>query len=191
MQLDMPDIIFLAGEKRSGKGMIASALAMAFDYKVVHIAEAWVRKHLEAMGVTWAEYQMNKAKYRPEIQRRAQAARDENPDCLIEPLDADLDLRRDYGQKVVVDGVRFINEAQYGRNIGAFTLRVVTPREVRAERFKATGEDLALLDDPFESEIPRLPVHADIPGVLPLTVIAGAVWYLAQEYHRPETVVRA
>lgn len=150
--------IFIAGKKKSGKDFIADVIVDRFGFRKIHIAEPWIRRHLEDMGVSWDEWLTNKHLYRDEIQRRATKARADNPNCLIDDLP-------NYLGNVVVSGVRFINESEFGLRHG-LVLKVVVDDRTRYDRFIRSGEDLGKFDDPFESEIDQLLYHVEISGSL-------------------------
>ncbi|HMP41479.1 MAG TPA: hypothetical protein PKA05_13945, partial [Roseiflexaceae bacterium] len=62
-------------------------------------------------------------------------------------------------------GIRFHNEALFAIERGYFVVQVTCPEEIRHERFRAVGEDLSRLNDPFEAELETLPCHLVIGGV--------------------------
>lgn len=162
----LPQVIFLAGKKRAGKTTLADILTERCGYTQMHIATAWIKRHLNDMGVSWEEYQADKPRYREEIQRRATLARAENPNCLVDELPAVIEPFVAKGGCLVVDGVRFSNEALFAFQHGYLVVKVKTPDFVRRERFIAAGENLAHLNDPFEREIDLLPFHISLPGTL-------------------------
>src|SRR5262249_47377392 len=135
----------------------------------VHIVEAWLREWVAANGENPDEWETLKVKYRAEIQDAAELARAANPRCLLDSFAARLPA---LPRPICVTAMRFINEARYAMELGALVIRVQTPDTVRAQRFLAGGESLALLEDPFEREIDQLPVHLELPGTEP------AAWYV-------------
>src|SRR5690242_9954698 len=106
--LVLPDVIFLGGRKRAGKGTVAKALE-AVGFTTLHIVEPWLRQWCADRGIDYdTEYLPNKGQYRQQIQDDAEIARAENPNVLLDALDVRIP---EVGGKVVVDGVRFLNEA--------------------------------------------------------------------------------
>lgn len=168
-QAILPDIIFVAGKKRSGKDFVCDRFVEQAGYRKLHIAENWLRLFFERRGLDPDRWEELKADYRLEIQAEAELARQENPRRLLDPLVEELVRVK---VPTVVTAVRFINEALLGFELGALVLRVHTPEDIRAERFLASGEDLKHLNDSFEREVDQMPVHAAIPGTMP------ADWYV-------------
>jgi len=71
--------------------------------------------------------------------------------------------------------MRFINEATLGIELGAMVVRVKTSDATRRQRFIDSGDDLALMDDPFEAEVDAMPVHIEISGEMPAQVYVPAL----------------
>ena len=162
--LRLPRVIFLAGKKGVGKSFICELLKARAGYSVLHIAAPWLEKWWADRGYDfWTVTPETKATWREAIQRDAAEAREKDPDVLVKMLD---DRIRDYaGDGLVVDGVRFHNEALYGISQGYFVAKVDTPDAVRRRRFIERGENLSLLDDPFERELGEdFPCHVILPG---------------------------
>lgn len=159
----LPDSIFVGGRKREGKDFVADLLVKEAGFTKVHIVAPWLRAFFERRGLDPDRWEELKSQYRAEIQAEASAARAENPNVLIDWFrQAIPTLPRPF----CVTAVRFINEAQLGMQVGALVVRVKTTDEVRRQRFLASGDDLALMDDPFEAEVPLMPVHLEISGEL-------------------------
>lgn len=172
--LQLPRLIFVGGAKRSGKDFLCDALVAQAGCVKVHIAEQWLKALCFEMGISYVEdYLPNKANYRAEIQRRAAAARQADPLVLVKQFDPWVreQFKTRPGLRLAVSGMRFANEADYAIQIGAFSVRVAVSDDVRRQRFVEAGEDLALFNDPFEAEIPAMPVHCELPGDMP------AEWY--------------
>lgn len=157
----LPQLIFVAGKKRAGKDTLCDSL-LPFGYTKLHIAEPWLRTQCYDLKISYEdEYLPNKGQYRDIIQRRATRARQDDPYCLIRHWGSFEDTG-----KCVVSGIRFVNEADWGMDIGAFVVLVTTPDEIRAQRFQTSCENLNSLNDPFESEIDELPYHLSVSGTI-------------------------
>lgn len=179
--VQLPKLIAIAGKKLAGKDTVCDAL-VALGYQKVHIAEPWLRTQCKAMGVSYEdEYLPNKGWYREEIQRRATAARAADPECLVRLLPEQIASVG--ANRVVVSGIRFINEALWFIGQGAFVIKVETPATIRLQRMCEAGD--ALFDDPFEAEIDRLPHDLQLPGTLDQATIVETVIavYSFRRYH--------
>lgn len=168
-QAVLPDIIFVAGVKRSGKDFVCDRLVEEAGFTKVHIVEPWLRQWCTQYGYAPDDWERAKTERRAECQADAAANRAKNPFVLIDWFRESV---KSMPKPICVTAVRFINEAMLGFELGALVLRVNTPDEVRIERFKASGDTLELLNDPFEREVNQMPVHAEIPGFMP------ADWYV-------------
>src|SRR5262249_3544441 len=107
-----------------------------------------------------------------EIQAEAAASRATNPNVLIDYLRGHL---ASLPKPICVTAMRFTNEATLGMELGAMVVRVKTSDETRRQRFIASGDDLALMDDPFEAEVDVMPVHIEISGEMPADIYVPAL----------------
>lgn len=165
--LPLPNVIFFGGKKKSGKDFICNVLREEHGFTVIHIADPWLRFTCRNMGIDYeTEYLPNKHLYRAEIQRRAVAAREADPDCLIKMLPERIYGLLAEGHKVAVSGIRFINEALFAIWNGYLMVKVEVSDDIRRERFIDAGESLELFEDPFEREIDEMPYHLWVPGDL-------------------------
>lgn len=165
----LPDIIFVGGVKRSGKDFACDRLVEEAGFHKVHIVEPWLRKWCAEHDYDPDTWETVKFKERARIQADAAKSRESNPNVLIDWF---REAAPTLSKPFAVTAVRFINEAMLGFELGALVLRVHTPDDIREERFRAAGDDLALMSDPFEKEVYQMPVHAEIPGIMP------ADWYV-------------
>jgi hypothetical protein len=178
----LPDLVFVGGKKKSGKDFVCDRLVAECGYHKLHIVRPWLEDFCRRHGITYAEMEANKARWRATIQAEAEESRAANPDRLIDPLRRDLPT---LPRPLCVTAVRFVNEAEFGRAAGGLVVRVVTPDAVRRDRFLADGEDLSLLDDPFERQVDLMPVHAEVAGTLPPESIVPTLRRVAAErFHR-------
>ena len=161
MEYPLPDIIFVGGKKRSGKDFLCDQLVAQAGFTKVHMVEPWLRRFFERRGLNPDRWEELKTPYRAEIQAEAAAARANDPNVLINYLRGYL---ADLPKPICVTAMRFINEAQLGMQMGALVVRVETSTATRLARFIASGEDLALMNDPFESEVDQMPVHLVVSG---------------------------
>lgn len=168
-KLILPDIIFVGGKKRSGKDFVCDRLVEEAGFTKVHIVEPWLRQWATRYGYADDDWVRAKTELREQCQIDATAEREKDPFVLINWLRESLPT---LPRPLCVTAVRFTNETLFGMQIGALCLKVETPDTERAKRFLASGDSLALLNDPFESQIDVMPVHAVIPGTMP------ADWYV-------------
>src|SRR5215213_2822033 len=139
----LPDLIFVGGKKRSGKDFLCDRLVAERGFHKAHIVEAWLRQWFAARGENPDEWETLKTRYRAEIQADAEVARAKNPRCL---LDSFAELLPTFPRPLCVTAIRFVNEAQFGVELGALVIRVQTHDTERAKRFLAAGERLELLN---------------------------------------------
>lgn len=168
----LPDIIFVGGKKRSGKDHLCDLLVREAGFTKIHMVEPWLRQFFERPDLDPDRWEELKAQYRAEIQAEAAASRAENPNVLIDYLRGHL---MSLPKPIAVTAMRFSNEATLGIELGALVVRVKTSDEARRKRFLASGDDLALMDDPFEAEVDVMPVHIEISGEMPAEVYVPAL----------------
>lgn len=168
----LPDIIFVGGKKRSGKDFVCDRLVGEAGFTKVHIVEPWLRDFFARRGLDPNRWEELKAEYRADIQAEASVARAVNPNVLIDWF---REAVKDMPRPLCVTAVRFTNEAQLGLELGALVVRVKTSDETRRQRFLASGDDLALLNDPFEAEVDAMPVHLEVSGEMPGTMYVPAM----------------
>jgi hypothetical protein len=168
----LPDIIFVGGKKRSGKDFLCDQLVAQGGFTKVHMVEPWLRQFFERRGLDPDRWEELKVEYRAEIQAEASTARAENPNVLIDYLRGHL---ASLPKPIAITAMRFINEATLGIEMGAMVVRVKTSDETRRQRFIASGDDLALMDDPFEAEVDVMPVHLEISGEMPAHIYVPAL----------------
>jgi hypothetical protein len=161
-KLDLPDIVFVGGKKRAGKDFLCDSLVRVAGFHKYHIVYPWLLKFCDRHGLSYADYESNKSQWRPQVQAEATEARNANPNCLV---DGFRELLPTLPRPLCVTGVRFVNEAKLGAEVGALVVRVMCPDSVRRGRFIDAGESLGLLDDPFEAEVDRMPVDCEIHGM--------------------------
>lgn len=159
----LPDLIFVAGVKRSGKDFLCDTLVERAGFTKVHIVEQWLRQWCVDRGLDPDRWEEHKAVHRQEVQADATAARKNDPLCLVRPL---LSALPSLPRPLCVTAVRFQNEIDYGRNAGAWCIRVEVPNLLRYKRFLDAGENINLFNDPFENEVDHLTVDAVISGAL-------------------------
>lgn len=175
-----PRLVFVAGKKRSGKDFVADRLVEERGYKKLHIVEGWLRDWGAKNGLDPDRWEEWKSAHRAAIQRDASIERARDPMVLLNRFENVLANEMSRGP-VVVTAVRFTNEALWGMERGAFVVKVETPDEVRRERFIAAGDDLALMDDPFEVDLgPEFPCHIVVQGTWPAGVYAPTI---VDRYH--------
>ena len=162
--LPMPNVVVVAGKKRSGKDTFCDSLAPDGFVKV-HIAETWLREWFEARGMNPDEWETLKSAHREAIQRDATIARAEDELVVVRRTMARINELHAEGKRVAVTAVRFNNEALWAIRAGFLVVQVEVDDEVRRERFQRSGESLALFDDPFEADLgPDFPCHLTIDG---------------------------
>jgi hypothetical protein len=176
----LPDIIFVGGRKRSGKDFVCDRLVAEAGFTKLHIVEPWLRQWAPRYGYAPDDWERAKTEHRAECQADAAAERAGDPMVLIRWMRAALAERKG---PVCVTAVRFSNETELGMELGALCVRVKTSDETRRQRFLASGDDLALMDDPFEAEVDVMPVHIEISGEMPGTFYVPA---LANYYRKAQ-----
>jgi hypothetical protein len=155
--------VFLGGKKKSGKDFIADQLVARAGYTKYHLVRPWLEGFCARHGLAWDRYEAEKAQWRPLVQEEATEARRLDPDCLVRAFEAAFPA---LPRPLAVVGLRFVGEGRMAIGLGGLMLRVECPDDVRRERFVASGESPNLFDDPFESEVDSMPVHAEVPGTL-------------------------
>lgn len=183
MKIYRPRVVGAAGRKRSGKDTFCDALAAAWDYEKIHIAEPWLRQWCAGRGIDYElDYLLNKEAYRAAVQKQATLDREFDPMILLRQLQLRLDLEPSRG--FVVSGLRFINEALWFIQRGYLVALIEVDDETRKQRFIESGTPLSMMLDPFESELVggHYPYHVRLNGTLPPetypAVIADAYNYL-------------
>lgn len=179
--MPLPDLIFVAGKKRVGKDVLCDTLVEREGFTKVHIVESWLRRWCERRGLDPNLWEIHKTTYRAEIQQEAAAARVDDPLCLIRPLLSDLE---NLPRPLCVTAVRFHNEVDYGKQAGAWCLRVEVPNQTRYARFVQSGESMNLFNDPFEKEVDSLQVDGVISGALSKDEIIQHLKVLAYSHRR-------
>lgn len=136
--IDLPDRIAFYGPMTSGKTFCANYLYQKFGYRRYSLANKLkkivheVYGPLQKDGIGRGVYQSTGAFFR-----------EYDPDCWIKLMMQDMaDDSFDYSDggyapKLVVDDVRYTNEAERLATAGFLLVRVQTPLEVRQGRFKA------------------------------------------------------
>lgn len=117
----------IMGAARSGKNTVASLVAESgARVRCIAFADALKDEVCAALGITRAELDVDKERFRPILQwwgtewRRAQ-----NPNYWLEKLAAALPWHEDVN--LFVPDVRFQNEAELIRNLGGTLIRVDRP----------------------------------------------------------------
>lgn len=187
--LVLPRVVAFAGKKKSGKDFAADCLVRDAEFTKLHIVEPWLRLWMAEHGLDPDNWEELKARYRAEIQRDALKAREGDPLRLIRVLPARINEVLAEGESVAITGVRFINEATWMMQQGYLVVKVEVEPATRMQRFVQSGEDLALFNDPFETEIDLLPWHLCVAGDQPAEVYtvclsAAYVAMLAEKEHQ-------
>lgn len=167
----LADNIFLAGRMGAGKDFVAARLVEEAGFTRLAFADALKAEVAAHLGISVEELNRRKAEFRSVLQNWGVGQREADPLYWIKRW---ADARAQIPGPVVCTDVRFLNEAEYGMQIGALVIRVKTPDTVREERLRARDGsfDPATLNHVSEQYIDRLMAHLELPGIMP------AWWYV-------------
>lgn len=171
--------IALAGPICSGKSTIAAALGDEFGYRRLAFADALKAEVAGQHGIGVAELNENKAIYRADLETLGERRRASNPLYWCNLLAVVLDAYDQMDRPVVVDDLRYINEADFLRARGFVIVGVATPDAVREQRHQARyGKPLP---PPSEAERQAKLVKSDfimLGTSAPLYGFARLLWWL-------------
>ena len=127
----------LAGPICSGKTTIAATLGMELGYRRLAFADALKAEVAAQNGIGVAELDHHKARYRAELETLGEQRRASNPLYWCNLLAVVLDAYDTMDRAVVVDDLRYPNEAEFLRARGFVIVGVATPDAERERRHQA------------------------------------------------------
>lgn len=141
----MDRIIAISGKQFAGKDTLClSLLKYLPDYRRVALADALKDEYAETAGIPRDQVDVLKSKdpkVRGDLIALGMRRRQEDPDYWVKKVLAQP------GNKIVTD-LRFLNEFERFKEQKAFTIRIETKREIRAQRGTLCHEA-----DPSEMEL--------------------------------------
>ena len=124
-------LIGLTGYKQSGKDTFASVLIEEGDFRRVAYADALKEDVAAYLGITYEELEANKEAFRRTLQLRGTCMRNRDPEHWVTRARADIARLLNAGRNVVVTDLRYPNEAETLRNLGAKIYRMVRTDQPR------------------------------------------------------------
>lgn len=179
--LFLPPVVGFTGRRGSGKDFARSQLN-PYGYSSVSLADELKDDVCRFYGITRAELYADKPRWVPVMQKWGYERRQIDENFWIWRWEDRVKKLREAGQigeKVAVADIRYLNEALYFIQRGAFTVRIKVPEDVRKARLIARDGEAAwnpqLDDDPSERDIDTLPVSLELDGQLPGELIVPAL----------------
>lgn len=150
----------------AGKSHLAHALVDLLGYRRLAFATPLKERVAGRHGITIAQLDTNKDAYRAELQTAGQAEREREPLFWCWELGKQIAAERE--RPIVVDDCRYLNEAEYLRELGFILVKLRTPLHVRIARHVAqhgTPPKAASQKHASELDFGKIKAHITVSGL--------------------------
>lgn len=174
-QLPLPNTIFLMGRMGVGKDYVGEALIEHRGFTKLAFADPAKQEVADRNGISCAELEANKEKYRPELQDLGHGKRLKNINHWIDRWKVE---REKIDGPVVCTDCRHVNEAVFAiQQHDSVLIKVEVAKEIRDERLRQLyGEvDESLHYHPSEIECDHSPFQLILPGTIPYERICNVI----------------
>jgi dephospho-CoA kinase len=155
--------VAISGPMASGKSWVASLLVNQYGYRKIALADK-----LKEIAADLFEVKGKSSKERKILQELGNKIREIDPDIWVNYVVKKVGFE----DNIVIDDVRYLNEARVLKENGFKLITITTPREVRLERIQKLYPDLdpKLMNHKSEKEYLHIESDIYLPSVDETTI---------------------